>query len=222
MESARFMEQSPAEGLLCTPCRRVPPAFRRAVSYAVYESGLREMIHLLKYERMASLAKPLGDRLAEAFLQLEAELRTLVTDVTSSDPVHHEVQVVAVPLYPAKQRQRGYNQAELLADAAIARLASGGSSLSLRANHSILRRIKDTESQFNLTPIGRRRNLVGAFAVPAPELVKGRVILLVDDIYTSGATARACAGVLLRSGASQVWVATVARAQRETVALWDG
>ncbi len=214
MESTRFAGQFAVEGLRCTTCRLAPPAFLRAVAHAVYERELREMIHLLKYERMASLARPLGQRLAEAILQLEAEI--------TAEAAERELLVVAVPLYPSKQRQRGYNQAELLGDAAIAWLARLRPGLRLRASHGALRRVKDTASQFNLTAKGRRRNLAGAFAVPQPALVKGRSLLLIDDIYTSGATARACSGALLRAGASQVRVATVARAQRETVALWDG
>ncbi len=214
MESARFAGQFPVEGLRCTPCRLVPPPFLRAVAYGVYERELREMIHLLKYERMASLARPLGALLAAAILNLESQV------AAKAEP--RVLHVVAVPLYPAKQHQRGYNQAELLADAAIARLRRLRPGLRLEACHQALRRVKDTESQFNLTAKGRRRNLTGAFAVPEPSMVKGRVLLLVDDIYTSGATARACAGVLMRAGASRVWVATLARAQRESVELWDG
>lgn len=214
MESARFARQFPAEGLRCTPCRLVPPPFVRAVAYGVYERELREMIHLLKYERMASLARPLGALLAEAILDPGYQSTMEADDCALC--------VVAVPLYPAKQRQRGYNQAELLAEAAIARLGRLRPDMKLEAFHRALRRVKDTESQFNLTAKGRRRNLSGAFTVPDRELVKDRAILLVDDIYTSGATARACAGALMRAGAQEVRVATLARAQRETVALWDG
>jgi predicted amidophosphoribosyltransferase len=83
-----------------------------------------------------------------------------------------------------------------------------------------MQRTRDTESQFELTPTGRRRNLRGAFAVIDPAAVTGREVLLVDDIYTTGATARECARVLRQAGAERVWVATVSRAQREMVATW--
>ncbi|MDP9051161.1 MAG: ComF family protein [Acidobacteriota bacterium] len=205
MEDVRI---TPAEGLLCFPCRAVQPMFERAVAYAVYEDELREMIHLLKYERMGGVSKLLGGMLAESILTLRAE--------TARDLV-----VVAVPLYPAKQRQRGYNQAELLADAAIAELRAREPEWKLRRLSGLLARRRDTQSQFELTPRGRRRNLEGAFEIDAAKLPIGCEVLLIDDIYTTGATARECARVLRRAGAHKVWVATLARAQRPAIAMWD-
>jgi ComF family protein len=205
MESVRM---TPAEGLICVACRTVPPMFERAVAYAVYEDELREMIHLLKYERMAGVAKLLGGLLAESMLTLRGAAAG-------------ELVVAAVPLFPAKQRARGYNQAELLADAAIAELRERAPEWKLRRLSGLLTRRRDTQSQFELTPRGRRRNLEGAFAVDELKIPIGCEVLLVDDIYTTGATARECARVLRRAGARKVWVATLARAQKPTVAMWD-
>lgn len=208
MEGVRFAGQFPVEGFFCSPCRMVVPEFERAVAYAVYQDELREMVHLLKYERMSAVAKPLGRYLARAVEMLEGEADA-------------ELIVVAVPLFPAKERERGYNQAVLLADAALAELKRSRPAWKLRAAHGVIRRVKDTRSQYELTPKGRRKNLQGAFAVANGAALVGREVLLVDDIYTTGATARACARVLRRAGASKVWVATVSRAQPEMVAAWD-
>jgi len=212
LESARYSAQVagqiPEDGLLCAPCRMAAPPFARAVAYGAYEDELRELVQLLKYEGMRSLAEPLGLRLAEAIEMLAG----------SAAP---DLLVVAVPLFPANERARGYNQSVLLANVALWELRRSHPAWRLIAGHSALQRVKATRSQFLFTPKGRRRNLQGAFSVPDPATVMGREVLLVDDIYTTGATARACAGALQRAGARKVWVATVARAQREQVEFWD-
>jgi len=208
----QFGEGWGGDGRLCVPCRRIPPEFARAVAPGVYEGELRELIHLLKYERMRGLAKPLGRMLAGAIEQMEDEI-----DAAGADWA-----VVAVPVFATKAKERGYNHAEVLADVATKELRERRPEWKLKAEHGALRRVRETASQFELTPRARRENLRGAFAVTEGWDLVGRYVLLVDDIYTTGATARTCAAVLRRAGAAGVLVATVARAQVEAVAMWDG
>ncbi len=212
MDDARYAGQYPAEGLLCAPCRLAPPPFECASAYAIYQGEVREMVHLLKYERMQALARPLGKFVARVIESLEGRF---------ADGTPRDLVVVAVPLFPARERQRGYNQSVLIADAAIQELRRTRPMWRLTAAHQALRRVKNTQSQFSLTPKGRRRNLNGAFAVASSDAIAGREVLLVDDIYTTGATARACSRVLREAGAAKVWVTTVSRAQPEMVAAWD-
>jgi ComF family protein len=180
----------------CGLCRRVDPAFARAAAYGSYESGLRELIHLLKYGGVRPAANVLGRMLAEAITMLAPEF-----------PVD-SVALVPVPLHRAKLRQRGFNQAELIARAAM-KISPARDRLLLCAG--VLERKRETASQIGLTTHQRRENLRGAFGVAQPEVVKGREVLVVDDVYTTGATVSECARVLRRAGATKVWVATVAR-----------
>jgi ComF family protein len=115
---------------------------------------------------------------------------------------------VPVPLFRTKKHQRGFNQAEKIAYAALKTHSVAGR-LELAAD--VLVRTRETHSQIGLTSNQRRENLRGAFKVARAQEVTGREVLLVDDVYTTGTTATECARVLRRAGASKVWVATVAR-----------
>jgi ComF family protein len=180
---------------LCGLCRRIEPAFARASAYGSYESGLRELIHLLKYGGVRPASNVLGRMLAEAIAALEPSFPA------------QSIAVIPVPLHRTKLRQRGFNQAELIARAAV----KGFNPARLRVSAAVLERKRDTASQIGLTTHQRRANLRGAFGVVRPEIVKGREVLVVDDVYTTGATVSECARVLRRAGATKVWVATVAR-----------
>ena len=180
----------------CGLCQRIDPPFARAVAYGSYESGLRELIHLLKYSGVLPAANVLGRMLAEPIATLEREMGPEV------------VSVIPVPLHSSKLRQRGYNQAALIARAFL-KITPARDRFHLCAEGLVRKR--DTSSQTGLTAHQRRANLRGAFAVARPGEVKGREVLLVDDVYTTGATASECARVLRRAGATKVWVATVAR-----------
>jgi ComF family protein len=185
-------------------CRRIRPPFGRAVAYGSYESGLRELVHLLKYNGVRPAAKVLGGMLAEALTALEPAFERLTFEQAP-------ILVIPVPLYKAKRRQRGFNQAELIARAAL-KFRPLGEPLQLVPN--ILLRTRDTASQIGLSSHQRRANLRGAFVVERAAEVTGREVILVDDVYTTGATATECAHVLRRAGAAKVWIATVARTMK--------
>ena len=122
--------------------------------------------------------------------------------------------VVPVPLHRSKYARRGFNQSRSLAAQALQFLRKSHPQWRLTLAPSTLMRLRSTESQAGLTPRQRRINVRGAFSVSDPSWVKARHVLVIDDILTTGATARAAAQTLLRAGAASVWVATLARAQR--------
>ena len=179
----------------CVNCRDHEPAFDGAVSFGEYKGGLRELIHLLKYDSVTSAAQPLGNMLADAI----AELRPACGDST---PL-----LVPVPLHKGRRRTRGFNQAELIAHA-----AAGQFTEKLAIASEVLVRHRETISQVGLSREERIENMHDAFRVSDPGRVKGRSVIVVDDVMTTGTTLSECARVLKRAGAERVWAATVARA----------
>ena len=185
----------------CRVCRLAPPPFVRAVACCPYEGRMRDAIHALKYNRIHATARILGPMLAGAIVRISAEAPA-------------EMLVVPVPLCRSKRAVRGFNQARLLAGYAFRALRKTNPEWHLILAPRALVRVRDTRSQAGLTPRQRRQNLRGAFKVPDPSAVAGRHVLIIDDIFTTGATARAAAQALVNAGASGVWVATLARAAR--------
>jgi ComF family protein len=157
---------------------------------------LRELIHLLKYEQVRPAANVLGRMLAEAIADLEPLFG-------ASLPL-----VVPVPLHSRKLRQRGFNQSELIARAAVKLTPADRR---MQVSSGVLQRCRETQSQIGLSRHQRRENMRGAFAVAKSAEIAGREVLLVDDVFTTGTTVSECARVLRRAGASKVFVATVAR-----------
>jgi ComF family protein len=154
------------------------------------------LIHLLKYNQVRPAAGVLGRMLAETIEDLQPLF------------VGSEILVVPVPLHARKLRQRGFNQSELIARAAL-KLKPVAPRFQMNA--TVLERRRETKSQIGLSRHQRRENIRGAFVVAKPHDVTGREILVVDDVFTTGTTVSECARVLRRAGASKVFVATVAR-----------
>jgi len=189
-------------------CRLAPPPFVCAVAWSAYEGEVRQMLHLLKFEGVRSVAGPLAKFLAGAIAQIEPG-------------APREMTVIAVPMHSGRLRQRGYNHSRLLAEGAVRILRKQYPTWRLTEGHDLLSRQRATEILFPLTPASRRKMLQGAFRCAGKEGIKGKAVLLIDDIMTTGTTARECSKTLLRAGAKSVHVATLARAQRETIARWN-
>ncbi|MGC2657650.1 MAG: ComF family protein, partial [Bryobacteraceae bacterium] len=185
-----FVEAFPLdEQDLCTVCRESQVNFDAAYSFGSYEGALRDLIHLLKYAKVESLATPLG--------------RMMVSAVPENGNFDL---VVAMPMHWRKRWERGFNQAELLASP-VARFY--GVKLS-----RCLRRSRYTKAQASLGQQDRLKNLEGSFSVRTPDAVAGKRILLVDDVFTTGATLRAATSALKGAGASHVSALALARAEQ--------
>ncbi len=179
----------------CVNCRKCEPEFERAVSFGEYADALRGLIHLLKYDSVTPAARPLGRMLAEAIAELLAGYR-------GSPPM-----VVPVPLHKRRLRDRGFNQSELIARAAVRQLPER-----LELASEVLIRRRETISQVGLSREERMANVRNAFGVRDSVRLPGRTVIVVDDVMTTGTTLSECAGVLKQAGAERVWAATVARA----------
>jgi ComF family protein len=176
---------APAIETRCGACRRGEHAFDFARSLYLFNDPMRGVIHHLKYSARVSLAKPLGPPLRACLALGGFEAKV----------------VVPVPLHRARVRERGFNQAELLAR-----------QLGLPVNLRLLKRRKNTPSQTGLSRSQRTLNLSAAFEVQSAPPDK---VLVVDDVYTTGSTLHEIAKTLKRAGASRVEVLTVARVLRQ-------
>jgi len=175
----------------CGECVSLPQYFSIARSVVRYEASLRDAIHRFKYKGKIAVGETLGKLMAEyEYDSLSIEDYSLI---------------VPVPLHPRRLRERGFNQSVVLA-----REIAEEHSISL--DFTILKRIIYTEPQVSLDRKKRGSNVKGAFKITDGERVKGERVILTDDVYTTGSTVRECARVLIRSGAAEVAVLTLARA----------
>jgi ComF family protein len=158
----------------------------------VYQGPLRSCIYSLKYEGNVRLASPLGLLLAQTYhaSNIQADM------------------IIPVPLHPERQRERGYNQAHLLAKVCA-------QTVGVPLNTSFLKRIRDTQQQAGLSAHKRYSNVAEAFScsssIATKSLVKRRIIVIIDDVSTTGATLEACAAPLFAAGASEVRGLVLAR-----------
>jgi len=175
---------------VCARCRKKKPIYDQALAAGLYEGALRKAIHGLKYSGRTELARPLAafmaDRLDPPFFPPQVDL------------------ILPVPLHRKRLRQRGFNQALLLAR----KLYHEYEAL---VRFDLLLRTRWTEPQVNLKGPERLANVRRAFALSDPAAVKNRSVLLMDDVYTTGATVNECGRVLKKAGADQVLVLTLAR-----------
>jgi len=176
----------------CLNCLARRPAFQIARALGAYEGVLQIAIHHFKYHDRPQLALPLGRYLAEYARKHVSELNDLKFDA-----------LVPVPMHPIRQRLRGYNQSERLAQAL-------GKELELPLLTGSLTRIRPTRAQVGLAREARYHNLTGAFQVRLPETVAGKTLLLIDDVATTGSSLHECADVLKAAGAKAVYALTLA------------
>jgi len=185
----------------CRLCRVSFYAFDMARSFAVYDDALSEAILLVKYEEVTRLSEWFAERLAEIVVRDGAEWRADL--------------VVPVPLHPERQRERGYNQAELIARPLAKRL-------NLRLDPRLLVRTKPRPPQLVLSRSEHWKSVRGAYATREGRQVDNVRVLLVDDVLTTGATLDACARALKKAGAAVVLGLTVARVRSWSVAPGPG
>lgn len=194
---------------VCPICKRRDP-FGRLDKNCRKETGLtrflgaplsykdepvRKIIQAFKYQRVKALAEPLAEILIE-FLS-----RNNFRKIAETLPVI----LAPVPLNNFKERERGFNQA-----AEIGKLIAQYCSLNFEEH--LLLKTKNTSNQADIKNREERtKNVAGAFSLREPELAKGKIVILIDDVYTSGATMHECAKVLRKAEAKEVWGMTVAK-----------
>lgn len=176
--------------LICEECCENSLFFERALAYGVYQDTLIKIIHEFKFNNKPYIAKYLACKLGK-LIDSECDLRG--ADL-----------IVSVPLHRNKEKKRGYNQSYLLAKE-LSRM------MRIKLSKDALCKIRDTESQSVKSMKERRRNIKGSFVVKNEREIKGKSVILVDDVLTTGSTVNECSRILRHAGAKKVYVITVAR-----------
>lgn len=188
---------APPEGIAsaehrCGACLLQPPPYERARAVGLYSGALRDIIHAMKYRRIYGLVRPLAELLQSQFLYHWGDCLPEA--------------FVPVPLHRRRLREREFDQAF-----ALANYLSRATGIPLWAD--VLVRHRPTASQVGLNAVQRRHNVQGAFTIRTPLRCRcrGKTLLLIDDVYTTGATAQECARLLRQAGAARVEVYALAR-----------
>jgi len=175
------------------PCPNLTGSKERRIlairSLGTFDDHYQKLIHRLKYEKKIQLGQRLAQKLGESI----SEDRCF----SGCD------MVIPVPLHRARERERGFNQSEVLAEG-ISR------AMGISLTKGILKRRKNTKDQTYLNAQQRAENVKGAFVVTRPEKINGKNVILVDDVMTTGATLNECARMLKETGATRVFAATLA------------
>lgn len=173
----------------CLHCKKTKPYFTKNTSLFLYEYPINKIIRQLKYDNKKYLSLTFSNMIAGEVSRMDIKFDM----------------VIPVPLFEKRQKLRGYNQSELLAESLYSKLG-------IEINTKVLVKIKSTRTQANLTRAERMENLENAFKVTDKKLVKGKTILLVDDVFTTGTTINECSKTLIEAGASKVYSVTLAHA----------
>ncbi len=175
----------------CDECARKPPRYGKLRTIALYGGALRQVIHLLKFEKRTTLAKPL----------IQFMIENLPTDCRIAD---YDV-ILPIPIHKNRLRERGFNQATLLAKG-IAKTTDV-----LLVTDAFIRN-KDTQQQSRLVgKKARQENISEAFQIRKPEVIRGKRLLLIDDVFTTGATVHEAVKVLWNAEPAEIDVLTLAR-----------
>lgn len=200
----------PEKKLICEPCWQALPRLQPtdeltghrleiggsetstlpALAVWEFSEAMQTVIHEMKFHGKKSLSRWLGDEMAAAASQHE--------EFASADAL------IPVPLHKTKFRERGYNQSLLLAQRVSKKI-------NLPILKQVLRRVRHTKSQATLNAVEREQNMRGAFGVVSENLIQDKKIIVIDDVFTTGATLKACARELLNAGAARVLALTAAK-----------
>jgi ComF family protein len=177
--------------ILCLDCKRKKYSFEFSRSTGVYDKVLKKCIHLFKYYGEKKLAKPLG--------------KLMVDSLVKNDEFKKKIDlIIPIPLHRNDLKKRGFNQSVLLGKVV-------GDYFSIPVGESVLVKKKLTPFQVNLSKKEREKNILRVFSVEKPEEIKGKNILILDDVFTTGSTVEECAKELMKARAKNVFVLTLAR-----------